>query len=200
MLPGQDEAARKRENAARAAKAAATRKANIEYRATLLFSVPRLAWAFEAADESNSFVADVRRRFNSDRPELSEKQVLAVIASAEKDLERAAQRAAEMETAEPVETGKGVTIEGVVLKTKWQESDYGDTLKMLVKDDRGFRVWGSVPASLQGEYDYEAGVMVGVADVGSRVRLVANVEASDDDAYFGFFSRPRRGQLLAEGE
>ena len=40
-------------------------------------------------------------------------------------------------------------VTGVILSTKWQDSQYGETLKMLVKEDDGNKVWGTVPTVLQ---------------------------------------------------
>lgn len=79
-----------------------------------------------------------------------------------------------------------VVITGTVLAFKWQESLYGDTLKMLVQDDRGFRVWGSVPSSLDD------------AERESRVTFTATVTASDKDAKFGFFKRPTKAAVIDE--
>lgn len=76
------------------------------------------------------------------------------------------------------------TITGEVLSTKWVESQWGSTKKMLVADDRGFKVWGTIPSSMD-------------ADRGDRVTFIANIEQSDDDQYFGFFKRPRKAQVLS---
>lgn len=62
----------------------------------------------------------------------------------------------------------------------------GSTYKMLVQDDRGFKVWGTVPGSI-------------AADKGDEIKFVANVEASDDDPKFGFFKRPRKAVTLKSG-
>ena len=77
-----------------------------------------------------------------------------------------------------------VVITGTVLSFKWQGSDYGDVLKMLVQDDRGFRVWGSVPASLDD------------AERESRISFTATVSQSDRDTKFGFFKRPTKAVVL----
>lgn len=83
----------------------------------------------------------------------------------------------------PVVPGSGVPVEGSVVSTKLVDSDYGSTLKMLLQCE-GYRLWGSVPKTLAG------------VEVGDRVRLVANVETSRDDEFFGFFSRPRKGEWV----
>lgn len=85
----------------------------------------------------------------------------------------------------PVVEGR-IDIAGKVLSTKWQESLYGDTLKMLVLDDRGFKVWGTVPAAID---DVERG---------NRVAFTASVERSDDDETFGFYKRPVKAELIIE--
>lgn len=59
------------------------------------------------------------------------------------------QEAEELAQAEPLEEGRRPIV-GVVLSTKWQDSDFGSTLKMLVRQDDGNKVWGSVPRSLWG--------------------------------------------------
>jgi hypothetical protein len=88
----------------------------------------------------------------------------------------------------PVVVGKGVTVEGKVLTVKERPGFRGGyTLKMLVKDERGFKVWGTVPRAL----------VAAKAERGSVVRFVANTKVSDDDETFGFFSRPRKAELLA---
>jgi len=86
----------------------------------------------------------------------------------------------------PVVEGQGISIEGVIASTKSDEGNYGrSTLKMRVRDDRGFTVWGTVPDSILGR-----------PLAGLRVRFVANVEASRDDTTFGFFKRPRKAVLI----
>lgn len=96
---------------------------------------------------------------------------------------KAAQEA-EYEAAEPCPTGR-VAITGDVITTKLQEGYYNDTWKMLVKDDRGFKVWGSIPSSLK-------------AARGDRVTFMAAVEPSEDDEKFGFFKRPTKAVNLDE--
>lgn len=85
--------------------------------------------------------------------------------------------------ATPVPAGKH-TITGEVLTTKITEGFYGKTLKMLVKDDTGFKVWGSIPAVL------------GRPANGERVEFTANLEPSKNDPAFGFYKRPTKARLL----
>lgn len=148
-------------------------------------------------EHTNSFVADVSRKLRQ-YGELSERQVAAVRKSIVRDAEYAARKAAEVpEVLVPVVEGKQV-ITGEVLTVKWQESFYGGSLKMLVKDDRGFKVWGTVPKSLDFHAYDEA--QSSVAAKGDKVSFTATVTKSDDDESFGFFSRPTKGTIIQKGE
>ena len=83
-------------------------------------------------------------------------------------------------------TGRYV-IEGTVLLTKWQESDFGGSLKMLVQVEQAdgiVRLWGSVPSSIDPE-------------VGDKVRFTAAVETGRD-ADFGFFKRPTKAEVVSD--
>ena len=102
---------------------------------------------------------------------------------AERKAELEAKWAAELEAAEPVPTGR-IDVSGKVLSYKYQESMYGSTLKMLVKDDRGFKLWGTVPSAI---YEVERGDMVS---------FTATVEPSKDDDKFGFFKRPSKAVFI----
>lgn len=154
------------------------------------------------ASRTNNFIHDVARKLNQ-YGSLSEKQVTAVRNSIVKDQTYADRKAAEAlapaEVLVPVVEGKQ-QITGEVLSTKWQDSDYGSTLKMLVKDDRGFKVWGSVPASLNtSNYNPETGDDTSVrAERGDRVAFSASVEKSGTDESFGFFKRPTKGVIITK--
>jgi hypothetical protein len=56
---------------------------------------------------------------------------------------------------------------------------------MLVQDDRGFKVWGSVPSNL---YDAK----------GRSVSFSAAIQPSEDDDKFGFFKRPTKAKFNEE--
>lgn len=142
---------------------------------------PDLAFMADKDHEhTNSFVADVARKLRA-YGELSERQVEAVRRSIVRDAERDVERA--VEPTAPVIEGRG-EVSGRVLSTKWQDSDFGSTLKMLVQDDRGFKVWGSVPSSIEVER-------------GDVVRFTATVERSQDDEAFGFFKRPTKAVVVS---
>jgi hypothetical protein len=96
---------------------------------------------------------------------------------------RDAAAAEEAANAKPVPTGR-IVVEGEVLTVKFQDNDFGGSLKMLVAG-AGWKVWGTVPAAIDG------------VERGDRVRLTATVTASDDDENFGFYSRPSKAEVLA---
>lgn len=85
----------------------------------------------------------------------------------------------------PLEARNGrVTLEGVILGTKLQESMYGETLKMLLQvrtPDGAWKAWSTVPRGL---YCPSSGLR------GLRVVVKARVEVSKDDACFAFLNRP----------
>jgi len=135
----------------------------------------------------NEFLYDIKvklNRFGS----LSEKQGAAVIVAAIKNFwyrQRIEQSRLEEASAPDVVVGNGIQITGEVLSVKWRDTQFGMVLKMTVQDDRGFKVWGSVPKSL------------GELPVGAHVTFVANVVQADDNPKFGFFKRPRQARALA---
>lgn len=87
---------------------------------------------------------------------------------------REAARAAERAAAEDCPEGRRM-ISGKIIKTKWQEGPYGDTYKILVKDDRGFIVY------LTGRTEM---------NVGDSYQGMVTITRSDKDAKFGFGKRP----------
>lgn len=135
------------------------------------------------------------------------------LASAVEEREaKEAEKAARLATAERVPEGRG-TITGVVVSWKMVEDHFsysgGSTLKILVEDDRGFRVFGTCPTKLSDdiydgfyadrERDYDGpDVWKNEALRGARVTFTATVEPSDDDPYFGWFKRPTKPSVLAK--
>lgn len=118
--------------------------------------------------------------------EASERFVDAIRRSKARATEWAAKKAEEANTASPVIEGK-VVVTGEILSVKWRDNAYGGSLKMIVKDDRGFKIWGTVASSIGFEPD---------ALVNQRVSFTATVKKSDEDETFGFFSRPTKANLI----
>jgi len=138
---------------------------------------------------SHYIVTDIRKRFRQ-YGYCSVKQWSLVKKIVAEDIEREAAKVMEAKHAKPVIEGKGMVIEGVVLYTKWQDGytyNSPQTLKLMIRDVRGFKVWGSCPSSIE-EQVYGSEKCI--------IKLVANVEASRDDPTFGFFKRPRKAKLL----
>lgn len=114
---------------------------------------------------------------------------------------KAVARAAEEEAAQPVPvTTDRIEIAGEILSTKeqegfvpggyvWPGQSVPTVVKMLVKTDAGYKLWGTVPSQLindRGFYELR----------GKRVAFSAKVERSKDDAKFGFFSRPTKARVV----
>ncbi len=82
------------------------------------------------------------------------------------------------------------TISGVLLGTK-AEPGYGwnspDIIKMLVRDDRGFKIWCTRPSAI-----YEI-------NRGDRLSFDAAIQISDRDECFGFAKRPTKATFVAAG-
>lgn len=93
---------------------------------------------------------------------------------------------AEREAAEDCPNGR-VMITGIVLKEQMQESDFGETLKLTVKDDRGFVVYVTCPSNISNN-----------VGKGSRLTMMVTLQQSDRDAKFGFGKRPSKAVLLEE--
>jgi hypothetical protein len=183
----------------------------------------------------NYFVIDVAHKLRT-YGSLSEKQADAVRASLVRDAEFAAQRAvraaekaaaeAAREPRQSVPTGRQ-TVAGVVVALKEVEDrfapvsrysrSYPTTWKMVVEDDRGFRVFGSVPRGLLAGAEIEHGVWrsrTAESLKGCRVSFTAELEPSqartyqdnysgedvsrEADPLFGFFRRPTSPKMLAE--
>ena len=106
--------------------------------------------------------------------------------AAEAKAKRDAERAAEDEAAEEAPTGR-VEVKGVVLSTKYQDSEIGSTKKMLVLTEAGWKLWPTVPrARLE-------------TDAGDANHIKVTVTPSDDDAKFAFGKRPAEMTKCGDG-
>lgn len=133
-------------------------------------------------DYAPHFVHDVKRKFRQ-YGDISLRQMEAVVrVMAEIEAKQAAPVVVE-ETA-PVVEGR-IVVTGTVLSTKWQDNDFGGSLKMLVKDARNFKVWGTVPSSVE-------------VRKGDTITFTATVTKSDNDEAFGFFKRPSKATVTPQ--
>lgn len=173
--------ARARYAAKRAAKAAA-KAAEVEARQAAARAA-HATWAAEHADVVAGLAAiegdfgDELRWTLKTWGSLTDRQCETVLA-----------RAAEAAAKSPVVEGRG-QVTGKIISTKWVDNGYGGAEKMLVADDRGFKVWGTVPVALDDEVGDEA-------LAGHRVEFTGTLKRSGDDEAFGFFSRPTKSHLL----
>lgn len=133
---------------------------------------------------------------------LSEKQEAAVrkimADSKEREASRAAARDAEHAAAAPCPSGR-TQITGTIISTDLRENAFGTQWKMLVRDDSGFKVWGSIPEKLF-ELCADGDLWPHGRDLkGKQITFHAAVEVSEKDSKFGFFKRPTKTALRDGG-
>ena len=115
--------------------------------------------------------------------------------------EREARQKAERDAAEDCPDGRTM-ITGEVLMKRFYDNEYGGSLKMLVRDDRGFKVFGNVPSSLQcfnvecKDGDETWTEQRGV-EKGDRVSFTATVSPKPDDTKFGYYKRPSKAACIS---
>jgi hypothetical protein len=133
--------------------------------------------------------SDIRRKFQT-YGDISDRQAAAVAKALADVAERQAKRAAEATEPRVAAPEGRFEVTGTVLATKWQESDYGSVLKMLVKVDTdagSWKCWGSAPSKL-------------CVDKGDEVTFTAAFERSHDDESFAFFRRPTKAEIITTTE
>ncbi len=145
---------------------------------------PTIAAALKAIEEpvhaGNAFVKDVLAKLNR-YGSLSDKQVAAVEQSLARDIERVKAKAAEaIEVKGDAPEGR-MEVTGTVLTVRSQFSDYGESLKMLLKLENNSKVWVTVPSAA---CDGEGGLR------GRVITIRATFERSKDDRSFAFGKRP----------
>jgi len=158
-------------------------KREAEWAATWAANVTRCPALTDPRLERIEFVQDIAAK--AQWQELTDRQVEAVQRMAV-EADEAERRDAELDAAgvEVPDTTERVTVVGTVRSVKFVETQFGGTLKMLVEHDSGWKVWGSVPRSIE------------FPEAGDRVEFIARVERSRDDVRFGFFSRPTKARAL----
>ena len=164
--------------------------------------------------ERNTFVWTMSEQlWHMDEWSYSEKMLTALQTIADKRSEEA--REASNATLAP--TGR-VAITGEIISAKAQEGDFGTAWKIVVKDDRGFRVYVSLPKAQTeelfdefytwaednghhtlhdfGPYCWLLGADSWSGAKGRRITMTATLEPSSDDPSFAFGSRPAKGSWL----
>lgn len=153
---------------------------------------PGLAQELERYGERNDFFASLYAQLER-KGILSDAQTDAAIKSLERqhkrDQKREEEKVSEPSPA-PVIEGR-IQIAGKVLAVKTIDGYYGPSQKMLVLDDRGFKVWGTCPSKIEGKW------IDGLR--GERITFFAMVSKSNDDDTFGFFKRPTKAIINPPG-
>jgi len=144
-----------------------------------------------ACDDYDEFIADITRSVRRGTGEPTERQRDAVVRAAQRNADYAARKAADDALPKiPVPEGRQ-QVSGEVLSVKVEDNRYArygpSTVKMLVRDDRGFKVWSTAPSSLLDEPGLK----------GRRVTFTASLIRSGDDEHFGFGKRPTKASFLA---
>ena len=159
-------------------------------REAFLLLRPEIAAAIEQvkqpAHAKNGFAQDVLAKLNQ-YGSLSDRQVDAVLKSLARDLEYAARKAAELTEPKGDAPSGRTTVTGLVLTTKIQESDFGTTLKMLLKLENNSKVWLTAPSRE-------------TIERGDTVTVTATFEVSKDDKHFAFGKRPHLVSRIAAQE
>jgi len=156
-------------------------------------------------NESNNYLANLRVVGSQD---LVIARHLGTLVSAESAMIRereaaVAREAADADKCRIPQTGR-ITVSGEIVRMKYVDSPYGEIHKMLVKvttNEGEYKLWGSVPRSLEGDYVSDANhgqILMGAAEQGDKITFTATVERSRDDDSFGFFKRPSKASLVRE--
>lgn len=163
-------------------------------------SYPEATAILEHYEGDNYFIEDVAGKFKHNGY-LSEKQAAAIVRAHRRDIDRAAQ--AEKEKArveagevEAVPTDGRQVVTGEIVKEYWKDGYPSNRHVMIVRDDRGFKVWGSVPSGLYEEVEGENHSHTIVPRSGDRVTFTAALEQSPEDPTFGFTKRPTKARTL----
>jgi len=198
---------RQRASAARSAakKRAAQKVAAREAATRIVLADAELREAFQGS--KNDFIRRIARKMFH-FGEITEKQRAAVIKAraGERKYEAAKERAEEIAIDIPTEfIGKRTRIIGRVVSTKWKDSDYGFSLKMLLAvpfNGGEFKLWGTVPSAIVNATEDAFAEQARREDAdpviylkGASISFDAKVEVSQNDAGFGFFSRPTKSEV-----
>ncbi len=177
----------------RAMKAARTQQRNATARAKLLSEHPELADALEVDHHISRDLKWKLGKYGS----LSLPQVALALrvrdqvrAAAVKRAKIEAERAAEIKV--PAPTGR-VTVRGVVVSLKDQETAYGVTLRMTVKVTTSAGVWltwGTVPSCIA--YNDKGERLVRVGD---EIEFSATLKPGRDP-FFALLSRPTKASIV----
>lgn len=77
-------------------------------------------------------------------------------------------------------------VRGEIVSSKVVDGLFGKSFKIMVVDDRGFKVWMTRPGS------------IGATPKGSRIEVVARLEPSDSDPCFAVGKYPKQAALIGK--
>jgi hypothetical protein len=190
-------AAAERERVAQAAEAARKRA---EFTAEHPVEAQILADVLASPAGRDGFLVDLAAKFDG-YGYLTEKQLPWVVKVSDRERERAEQAANEPPLV-PAPEGR-VTVRGEIVAVKTVESDFGESIKLLVLADDHYKVWVTAPNALYGyrDEDLEDGRPRGDAvyrtpERGDRIEFAAKLERSDRDETFAFGKRPTKARYL----
>ncbi len=140
-----------------------------------------LKWLGEQSYDE--FYSSLLRHFR-ENGSLTEAQEAAAWKSKARQAAWETKKAEEAALAQPAPEGR-LQVTGEILSTRWVDSQFGSTKKMVVKAEGGFRFYCTVPSSISGD-----------AQVGSKISLTVTLERSRDDETFAWGSRPSKAEIV----
>ena len=155
------------------------------------------AWALGLDNPSNDYLFNLHQIAKNDYVTFkSHGLAVSLVNAYRRAVEQEIEKKIEREQSAPVPvTSERVRVEGTVVKVDWKQGfGYYDSARkvIIVRDDRGFKVWGSSPKIKQNE-----GRNLQV-EQGDRIAFDAQVTVSDRDETFGFFKRPTKPVLTKD--
>jgi hypothetical protein len=147
-------------------------------------------WAYQTSPETRAAAREKAAEKRAVKAAARQVKQDAIQAEADaRQVKWEAERAAKHAAAAVIEPGKQEII-GTVVGLKNVEGYAYNTwvTKMIVESEMGWKVYGTMPASLYGEETIK----------GCKVSFNAIVQVSNDDEKFGFFKRPTKAIRLGE--
>lgn len=183
------------------------------------FSRADQEWAYSGKQEKSTFIRAMAESLvfvSEAKKPFTQNMIDAVRREITKRAERAT-----TDAARPAVPEGRVQVTGTILSTKIVEGDYGTAFKVLIEDESGFKVYGTLAKNLcdafETEFYAEQGEDFDTRSVGysvwftgsineperfkgikgRKVTFTAAIEASKDDKSFGFFSRPTKAGIVS---
>lgn len=140
-----------------------------------------------AEDHFGGFIVDVSRKI--EQYGATEAQATSLVSAYNKRKDILDKRAEDKARLVAAPDGRQ-TITGEVVHATIRDTVYGTTWKMIVLDDRQFKVWSTVPKAIIDEVPHVDALK------GARVTYTGTLEVSDKDETFAFAKRPSNARIL----